>query len=86
MRRLLLLAALLGGGTLAQTALHGVLTIRFLDVGQGDAVLITAPEGQSLLYDGGRSEKRMTELLTQYGVGVSRSWQPPTATRTTSRA
>ncbi|GGL88148.1 hypothetical protein GCM10010840_27750 [Deinococcus aerolatus] len=68
MRRLLLLAALLSGGALAQTALPGVLTIRFLDVGQGDAVLITAPEGQSLLYDGGRSEKRMTELLTQYGV------------------
>ncbi|CAM3197179.1 Metal-dependent hydrolase, beta-lactamase superfamily II [Deinococcus saxicola] len=68
MRCLLLLAALLGGGALAQTAPPGVLTIRFLDVGQGDAVLITAPEGQSLLYDGGRSEKRMTELLGQYGV------------------
>ncbi|GGL88207.1 hypothetical protein GCM10010840_27820 [Deinococcus aerolatus] len=54
MRRLLLLATLLGGGALAQNALPGVLTIRFLDVGQGDAVLITAPEGQSLLYDGGR--------------------------------
>ncbi|QFP78566.1 excalibur calcium-binding domain-containing protein [Deinococcus sp. AJ005] len=68
MRRFFLLAALLGGGAVAQTALPGVLTIRFLDVGQGDAVLITAPEGQSLLYDGGRSEKRMTELLAQYGV------------------
>ena len=54
--------------SLAQPALPGVLTIRFLDVGQGDAVLITAPEGQSLLYDGGRSEKRMTELLRQFGV------------------
>ncbi|CAM3264918.1 Metal-dependent hydrolase, beta-lactamase superfamily II [Deinococcus saxicola] len=68
MRRLLILAALLGGGVVAQTALPGVLTIRFLNVGQGDAVLITAPEGQGLLYDGGRSEKRMTELLGKYGV------------------
>lgn len=68
MRRFFFLMALLGGGALAQTAFPGVLTIRFLDVGQGDAVLITAPEGQSLLYDGGRSEKRMTELLGQYSV------------------
>ncbi|WP_423777508.1 hypothetical protein [Deinococcus wulumuqiensis] len=43
----------------AQAAPKGVSTIRFLDVGQGDAVLITAPEGQSLMYDGGRSESRM---------------------------
>lgn len=68
MRGLLVLAALLGGGAAAQAAPPGVLTIRFLDVGQGDAVLITAPEGQSLLYDGGRSEKRMEELLRQYRV------------------
>lgn len=44
------------------------LTIRFLNVGQGDAVLITAPEGQTLLYDGGRSEARMRELIWQYGI------------------
>ena len=68
MRRLLVLAALASGLASAQAALPGVLTIRFLDVGQGDAVLITAPEGQSLLYDGGRSEKRMQELLAQYRV------------------
>lgn len=44
------------------------LTIRFLDVGQGDAVLITAPEGQTLLYDGGRSEARMRELIRQCSI------------------
>lgn len=42
------------------------LTLRFLDVGQGDAILITAPEGQTLLYDGGRSEARMRELIRQH--------------------
>ena len=52
----------------AQAAPKGVLTIRFLDVGQGDAVLITAPEGQSLLYDGGRSESRMRELIRHYDI------------------
>lgn len=66
MRRLLALAALSLGLAAAQTP--GVLTIRFLDVGQGDAVLLTAPEGQTLLYDGGRSEVRMKELLKKYGV------------------
>lgn len=71
MRRLLtgLLLASLGGASAAvQSAPQGVLTIRFLDVGQGDAVLITAPEGQSLLYDGGRSESRMRELIRQYNI------------------
>ena len=33
-------------------AAQGNLIIRFLDVGQGDAVLITSPEGKSLMYDG----------------------------------
>lgn len=73
MRRLLLAAAALLGAALsvsaqAQAAPRGVLTIRFLDVGQGDAVLITAPTGQTLLYDGGRSEPRMRELLQRHGV------------------
>jgi len=66
-RRLLALAALSTGMVAAQ-ALPGVLTIRFLDVGQGDAVLITSPEGKSVLYDGGRSEPRLQALLTQYDV------------------
>jgi len=67
-RRLLTLAALTLGMAAAQAAPTGVLTIRFMDVGQGDAVLITSPEGKSLLYDGGRSEARMQALLRQYEV------------------
>lgn len=66
MRRLLVLAALSLGTAVGQGA--STLTIRFLDVGQGDAVLITSPEGKSILYDGGRSEARMQALLRQYGV------------------
>lgn len=63
MRGLLALAVLALG-----TSQAAPLTIRFLDVGQGDAILITSPEGKSVLYDGGRSEARMQTLLRQYGV------------------
>ncbi len=66
MRRLLTLVGLSLGLASAQNP--GVLTIRFLDVGQGDAILITSPEGKSVLYDGGRSEPRLQALLRQYGV------------------
>lgn len=64
------LALLLSGVAFAQapSTPSGNLTIRFLDVGQGDAVLVTSPEGQSLVYDGGRSESRMRELIRQYDI------------------
>ena len=68
MRALLTLAALTLSSVQAQAAFPGALTIRFLDVGQGDAVLITSPEGKSVLYDGGRSEPRLQTLLRQYEV------------------
>ena len=68
MKRLLSLAALTLGMAAAQAAPTGVLTIRYLDVGQGDAVLITAPTGQTMLIDGGRSESRMRELIRQHKV------------------
>ena len=68
MKRLLTLAALTLGVAAAQAAPAGVLTVRFLDVGQGDSILITAPTGQTMLVDGGRSESRMRELIRQYKV------------------
>ncbi|MCP2014205.1 beta-lactamase superfamily II metal-dependent hydrolase [Deinococcus sp. HSC-46F16] len=46
----------------------GQMVIRFLDVGQGDAVLVRSPEGKTLLYDGGRSAERMRTHLDTYGV------------------
>lgn len=42
--------------------------IVFLDVGQGDAVLIRSPDGQTALYDGGRSGTRLLEYLEALGV------------------
>ncbi|WP_022800972.1 excalibur calcium-binding domain-containing protein [Deinococcus ficus] len=65
------LATALLGSAVAQTTPKPAsppLVIRFLDVGQGDAVLITAPTGETILYDGGRSEARMRELVRQYNV------------------
>lgn len=56
------------GGDEAAAQPAGQLTVRFLDVGQGDAVLIRSPEGKTLLYDGGRSAERMREHLETYGV------------------
>lgn len=55
-----------GGGT--GTLPTGQVTVRFLDVGQGDAVLVRSPEGKTLLVDGGRSTTRMKTLLAEYGV------------------
>lgn len=71
MRRLLSVFCLLTGLTLAQSQSQTApapLTIRFLDVGQGDAVLITAPEGDTLLYDGGPGQSRLRQLIRQYDL------------------
>lgn len=38
------------------------LTIAFLDVGQGDAIYIEAPNGNQVLIDGGANKKVLREL------------------------
>lgn len=38
------------------------LTVAFLDVGQGDAIFIEAPNGNQILIDGGPSKKVLSEL------------------------
>ena len=44
------------------------LRIAFLDVGQGDAVLIESPSGQAVLYDGGPAAETALRYLEQRGV------------------
>jgi competence protein ComEC len=44
------------------------LVIKFLDVGQGDAVLIRAPTGQTVLYDGGDRGTQLSEYLRRRGI------------------
>jgi competence protein ComEC len=46
----------------------GELTIRFLDVGQGDATLIQHPDGTAVLFDGGPPEAGTARLLRRAGV------------------
>lgn len=41
---------------------RGILTVTFLDVGQGDAILIDAPNGNQLLIDGGPPGKGVRAL------------------------
>jgi competence protein ComEC len=43
-------------------------TIDFIDVGQGDATLVTTDTGEALLVDGGRSKKRLRERLESMGI------------------
>lgn len=41
---------------------HGRLIVDFLDVGQGDSILITTPDAQRILIDGGPEQTVLTEL------------------------
>ncbi len=43
---------------------HGILTVSFLDVGQGDSVYIDAPSGRQVLIDGGKSSTVLRRLAS----------------------
>jgi competence protein ComEC len=59
---------LAGGAVLATPAPPDALTVRFLDIGQGDATLIQDGAGASALFDGGPPEARVYRLLRAAGV------------------
>lgn len=46
----------------------GQLELHFIDVGQGDSMLIQSPSGQNVLYDGGRKDEEVLEYLRSIGV------------------
>lgn len=45
------------------------LTVTFLNVGQGDATLVTTPEGMRILIDGGPDASGIDRALARHGVG-----------------
>ena len=49
-----------------------LLRVHFFDVGQGDAILIQSPSGQSAVYDGGRNSGIL--------LANSRGWASPKST------
>lgn len=65
-----MIARLLACALLACAALAGAqeLELHFLDVGQGDAVLIRGPDGRAVLYDGGRDAGAALEALRRREV------------------
>jgi competence protein ComEC len=44
------------------------LTVRVLDIGQGDSILITSPAGATALIDGGPDDELDAQQLVSYGV------------------
>lgn len=65
----LLLLAIWTSGVGGQGPPPPSLRVHFIDVGQGDAVLIQSPSGQNVVYDAGEHPTRVRDYLT--GLGVS---------------
>jgi competence protein ComEC len=72
-RRLLLASALLGAALLRSipASAAGTLRVDFIDVGQGDAALVTSSTGKTVLIDGGphSSARALTEFLRAHVRG-----------------
>ena len=62
-------AALLAVSTLAPSGPPAVPTVTFLNIGQGDAVLLRDPGGGVVLVDGGRDPLFLAEALRRHHVG-----------------
>ncbi|MCB1024753.1 MAG: ComEC/Rec2 family competence protein, partial [Acidobacteria bacterium] len=59
-------------------AIDGRLTVDFLDVGQGDSALVTFPNGETLLIDGG-GKHNFNQLFVEKSDGSMETFYPDTA-------
>ena len=59
---------LLLGFVVSCNAPSGGLELHFIDIGQGDSILIRSPSGQNVLIDGGRKDDDALEYLRSVGV------------------
>ncbi len=57
-----------GDPTPVEPTTPGELVIHFLDVGQGDGILLRLPDGKQVLIDGGKPEERADDQLRELGV------------------
>jgi competence protein ComEC len=55
-----------GGGNIE--APRGTLDIYFMDVGEGDAVLLRLPDGRAVVYDGGKDRRALLAAMQALGV------------------
>lgn len=62
---LILGCGLLRSGTPPRPSLpqEGTLTVLFLDIGQGDSILVLSPDGHTMLIDGGNSAKDADQVI-----------------------
>ena len=63
-------------------ATNGELRVHVIDVGQGDSILIQAPDGTTALIDGGYDNGRTLAYLQAQGIGQIRLWWRATRTLT----
>lgn len=59
---ILILTCLFSAYFVAKEDRGGILTVAFLDIGQGDAIFIEAPNGNQILIDGGPGKSVLREL------------------------
>jgi competence protein ComEC len=60
--------AVCGPASTAEVDAAAAVEIRFLDVGEGDAVVIRVPDGRAVVYDGGKDRRRLVRALQAAGV------------------